>query len=356
MPLNFHHTHWPCKGEQLAPMFLGIEIGGTKLQLGLGDGDGTLHALVRATVVPADGADGIRRRIEAAIPELLASAKRKRDELKGVGIGFGGPVDDATRAVIKSHQIAGWDGFPLADWIADLVGVPAVLGNDADVAGLAEALFGAGKGLSPIFYITIGSGIGGGLILNGEIYRGCGRGAAEIGHLGVNSFEVKPIPESFRRDFPSVPEHYTTSRLVPLESVASGWALGRLMRERLEKCDAPSLFRSMSQGERENLTGSAVGQAAQQGDVIAQGVLDDSIEWLAEAVSQMITLLCPRRIIIGGGVAFLGEKRLFEPLRESVAGRVFKPFADCYDIVPAALGVEVVVHGALALAKKRLGM
>src|SRR5919204_5004056 len=117
----------------------------------------------------------------------------------------GGPVDDVTRTVIKSHQIAGWDGFPLADWIADLVGVPAVLGNDADVAGLAEALFGAGKGLSPIFYVTIGSGIGGGLIINGEIYRGAGKGAAEVGHLRLAT--------------PQGP--------VILEHLASGWAIHR---------------------------------------------------------------------------------------------------------------------------------
>src|SRR5713226_5672003 len=168
-------------------MNLGIEIGGTKLQLGLGDGDGVLHALWRDTVVPADGADGVRRQITQAIPDLLASAKRSRDELRGVGIGFGGPVDDATRTVIKSHQIAGWDNFPLADWIAKMVGLPAVLGTDAD--GLAEALFGAGKGFSPVFYITIGSGIGGGLIIDGEIYRGIGRGAAEIGDLRVEGVQ-----------------------------------------------------------------------------------------------------------------------------------------------------------------------
>src|SRR5262245_51425502 len=166
-------------------MFLGIEIGGTKLQLGIGPGDGTLAGLWRGTVDVAAGAEGIRRQITNAVPELLAKAGVGRAALKGVGIGFGGPVDDATASVIKSHQIEGWDNFPLADWISDLVGLPAALGNDADVAGLAEALFGAGKGLSPVFYITIGSGIGGGLIINGEIYRGCGRGAAEIGHLLV---------------------------------------------------------------------------------------------------------------------------------------------------------------------------
>jgi glucokinase len=138
-------------------MFLGIEIGGTKLQLGLGRGDGVLSALWRGVVDPAEGSDGIRRQIETAIPELLAKAHLDRSALRGVGIGFGGPVDDATRTVIKSHQIAGWDGFPLADWVSDLVGVPAELGNDADVAGLAEALFGAGKGMSPVFYITVES-------------------------------------------------------------------------------------------------------------------------------------------------------------------------------------------------------
>src|SRR5579871_2752122 len=165
--------------------YLGIEIGGTKLQLGVGPGNGTLAGLWRGTVDPDAGGEGIRRQITAAVPELLARSGVDRSQLKGVGVGFGGPVDDATRTVITSHQIKGWDGFPLADWVSDITGLPVALGNDADVAGLAEALFGAGKGLSPVFYITIGSGIGGGLIIDGEIYRGCGRGAAEIGHLQI---------------------------------------------------------------------------------------------------------------------------------------------------------------------------
>src|SRR6516164_6859536 len=171
-------------------MYLGIEIGGTKLQLGVGADTGALAGLWRGAVDAAAGPEGIRRQITAAVPELLARAGVERGRLRGVGIGFGGPVDDATHTVIKSHQIEGWDDFPLADWVGDVVGLPAVLGNDADVAGLAEALHGAGKGLSPVFYITIGSGIGGGLILDGEIYRGCGRGAAEIGHLRVPARRV----------------------------------------------------------------------------------------------------------------------------------------------------------------------
>ena len=143
-------------------MYVGIEIGGTKLQIGVGPGDGTLAGLWRGDVDVAAGPEGIRRQISAAVPELLNRSELGRAQVRGVGIGFGGPVDDATHTIIKSHQIEGWDNFPLAQWISELLGLPAVLGNDADVAGLAEALFGAGKGLSPIFYITIGSGIGGG--------------------------------------------------------------------------------------------------------------------------------------------------------------------------------------------------
>ncbi len=296
-------------------MYLGIEIGGTKLQLGLGAGDGVLHALWRGTIVPADGADGIRRQIERSVPELFAKANCPRDLLQGVGIGFGGPVDDATRTVIKSHQIAGWDGFPLAEWISDMTGLPAVLGNDADVAGLAETLFGAGAGLTPIFYVTIGSGIGGGLVINGEIYRGTGRGAAEIGHL---TFLVE-------------------GTYVPLEQLSSGWAIQTAAKVHMG-----------------NVTAQAVCQAAEQGDGFAQAILDRAWSHLADALCRVIVLVCPRRIVIGGGVSLMGERMLFEPLRRLVAQRVFKPFADCYDIVPAALGEEVVVHGALALARQRL--
>jgi glucokinase len=308
------------------PMYLAIEIGGTKLQHGLGEGNGSLLALGRGTVVPADGAEGIRRQISEAIPQLLANAKRGRDDLRGVGIGFGGPVDDATRTVIKSHQIAGWDGFPLADWVSDIVGVPAVLGNDADVAGLAEALFGAGKGLSPVFYITIGSGIGGGLIIDGEIYRGCGRGAAEIGHLRMPML----------------------GRYVPLEEVASGWAIQEWARKEMTK--SPEAWRGIDP----EITAAKVAAAAQAGHDQAWCILYRAWTALAEAICQVIALTSPRRIVIGGGVSLMGEELLFKPLRKMVAERVFKPFADCYDIVPAALGEEVVIHGALALAKKEL--
>jgi glucokinase len=286
-------------------MFLGIEIGGTKLQLGVGPGDGTLPGLWRGAVDADAGGERIRAQIVAAVPELLANAGVDRAQIRGIGIGFGGPVDDATRSVLKSHQVGGWEGFPLAAWAEESLGLPCTLGNDADCACLAEATFGAGKGLSPVFYMTIGSGIGGGLAIDGEIYRGTGKGAVEVGHLRLMT--------------PDGPK--------PLELVASGWAIDR-------GCGIPA---------------SELGISAKGGDAAAQAILDGVFNYLAEALCHVIALLCPRRIVIGGGVSLMGDV-LFEPLRRKITERVFRPFADCYDIVPAALGEEVVVHGALRLA------
>jgi glucokinase len=319
------------------PHYLGIEIGGTKLQLGIGRGDGALAALWRGRVDVAAGPEGIRRQIAMAVPELLERAKVDRRELEAVGIGFGGPVDDGTETIIKSHQIEGWDGFPLADWMHEIVGLPAVLANDADVAGLAEALFGAGKGWSPIFYITIGSGIGGGLIIDGQIYRGAGRGAAEIGHLAL-------LPEPGSGD----------PLLRPLEEYASGWSIARNAVRALERAPAGSRLAAFCE-EPERLSTDEVAKAALEGDELAAAVFCEARSYLARAICHVIALLCPRRIIIGGGVSLIGEELLFKPLRQLVAEQVFRPFAGCYEIVPAALGEEVVVHGAVALAKRRFG-
>src|SRR6202035_4118478 len=138
--------------------------------------------------------------------------------------------------------------FPLADWVSELVGLPAALGNDADVAGLAEALHGAGKGLSPIFYITIGSGIGGGFIIDREIYRGVGKGAAEIGHLLLQR----------------------GGRVDTLESFASGWGIQEQARRAMtDGAPMPTTLWSLCGGDPAQLTAPWIAYAAEQGDAFA---------------------------------------------------------------------------------------
>src|SRR5262245_9322583 len=266
-------------------MFLGIEIGGTKLQMGLGRGDGSLVALQRLTVNLAEEAAGIRRQILKGVPQLLDAARLPRSELQGMAFGFGGPVDDATRRTLRSHQVSGWDDFPLADWAQQNLGIPAHLGNDADAAGLAEALFGAGRGLSPIFYVTVGSGIGGTLVIDGQIFRGCGRGAGEIGHLWV-------VHDVHHQDPGALDPTWR-----PLELCSSGWAIARAAG-----ADAAE----------------AVVAAATAGDAGAKQVLDTARRRLALALTHVIALCCPRRIIIGGGVSLMGNAMFFEPLRAEV--------------------------------------
>src|SRR5579859_5117850 len=236
-------------------MFIGIEIGGTKLQLGLGLGDGVMPHLWRGPVDPSTGGEGIRRQIAAAVPDLLAQSGVSLSQIRGIGVGFGGPVDDANQSTIKSHQIEGWDGFPLARWLTESFGRPAALGNDADVAGLAEAMFGAGQGMSPVFYVTVGSGIGGGLIVDQKIMRGCGKGAAEIGHLR----------------FPSL-----SGETRPLEEIASGWGLERQALQ-IRPLQTPWSARD-------------VAEEAGRGNPVALAILAQSRDALAEALCHVIAL------------------------------------------------------------------
>lgn len=308
------------------PLYLGIEIGGTKLQLGLGRGDGTLLALERRTVEPRRGGEGIRAEIVAAYGSLLG---RGLGRPTSAGIGFGGPVDSGRGRVTVSNQIDGWAGFPLVDWTRETLGIPRVsLRNDADTAALGEARHGAGVGFSPVLYVTIGSGIGGGLVVDGRIYEGAGLGAVEIGHLLV---EDDPEPLS-------------------LEGIASGWSIGREARSRAVASEAGRPLIDRAGGDPGRIDARLVADLAGEGDPLALLLLDRATRAMAKALASAATLLAPARIILGGGVSLIGESLWLGPIRAGVDRRVFGPFRGSFSIVGPALGEEVVVHGAIALA------
>jgi len=175
-------------------MFLGIEIGGTKLQLGVGTGDGPpCTAFRRLDVDAARGAAGILEQIDRAGHELM-----RESHFRAVGFGFGGPINGPAGIVTTSHQVAGWDNFPLANWCSKTLGVPTYLGNDCDMAALAEARFGAGRGKRGVFYVTVGTGVGGGLVLDGQLFGSNRPAIAEIGHLrpGLDAVEASQTIES----------------------------------------------------------------------------------------------------------------------------------------------------------------
>ena len=339
-------------------MYLGIEIGGTKLQLGVGDGyGGQLVELARHDVNAQRGAAAILEEIDRSAAALV-----QKYAIKRVGFGFGGPVDSVAGTATKSHQVAGWEGFPVARWCKESIGRPAVIGNDCDVAALAEARYGAGSGAGSVFYVTVGTGIGGGLVLNGRLH-GAGRPAAsEIGHLrpGLAADQPEATVESLASG-PAIAAAALarmTGRVSrPLETVCSPaeHPSRQQVRKRLadvhdaEQEEIADLAQRCG-GDGERLTAKLVAEAASEGNEIARQVLDHACQALGWAIAQVITLIAPEVVVVGGGVSLIGEPFFFAPLRSAVDRYVFPPLAGSFKIVPAGLGELAVVYGAIVLA------
>ena len=292
---------------------LGIEIGGTKLQAGIGGEDGRLLTVARADVTPSRGGAGIRETLPGLVVQALSEAGGTAEQIASIGVGFGGPVDSARGKVLTSHQVEGWSDFPLRDWIAEQWKVPVVLQNDCKCAAFAEASLGAGRGLKRVFYMTIGSGIGGGFVADGKIDDGQGLGAGEIGHTWVPDPTAHGKPEK-------------------LELVASGWSIGRRAAQRMGR----------------DMLAQDVYAAAANRDPEALAVIRETCEALAIGISNVVTLLHPERVILGGGVSQMGPL-FWDTLHRKIRSFAFKPFADRVEIVPAALGEDVVVIGAMLL-------
>lgn len=312
---------------------IGVEIGGTKLQVTLSNAE-TLEPVcsLREDIVPANGAAGIRAQLEAGIHSLLAE-----HQAAAIGIGFGGPLDARTGMITTSHQVPGWDRFPLAAWCRDQFGLRATIRNDCDTAALAEATLGAGKGHQTAFYVTVGSGIGGGLVADGKLMGTSRPAFGEIGHL--------------RPGLAFADRHAT------VESLASGFGIARQVQTRLRQ-DQPTAdhdaLLELCHGDIGALTTRHIAEAAQAGNPLAQQALAEATQTLGWAIAQVITLLAPEVVVVGGGVSLVGEQLFWNPLRQQVATYVFPPLAESYDLVPAALGESVVVKGALLLAQQSL--
>jgi glucokinase len=298
--------------------YLGIEIGGTKLQLVLGDARAQILKRHRLTVDRAAGADGIRHQIEQTLPELT-----RHREIAAVGVGFGGPVDWRTGKICRSHHIEGWSGFDLAAWLEEQTGAPVFVDNDANVAALAEAECGSGANFNPVFYVTLGSGVGGGLIEDGRIYHGAQPGESEIGHVRLDR----------------------SGRI--LESSCSGWSVDAKIRA-LRETDPDSVLCRLI-GETKGGEARHLAAALAQGDAAAQRILNETAGDLAFGLSHVTQLFHPQIIVLGGGLTGVGE-----PLRAAVEDGlqplVMEAFAPGPRVLLSALGEDVVPVGALLLA------
>jgi glucokinase len=300
--------------------YFGIEIGGSKLQIVRGDASAQILERRRLTVQRDQGGVGIRRQMETALLEMLRAGPPPR----GIGVGFGGPVDWETGAIACSHQIEGWSGFPLAEWLRQLTGVPVHVDNDANVGALGEARKGAGKGHDPVFYLTLGSGVGGGLVAHGRIYHGAKPGEAEIGQIRLDRSGAT------------------------VESRCAGWAVDGKIREAIAREPAgvlALLCQNVNGGEAKHL-----GTALAQNDPTARRILDETAADLGFALSHVAHLFHPAMIVLGGGLGLLGQP-LSEAVTQACAPFLMKIFRPGPRICPAELGEDAIPVGALELAR-----
>jgi glucokinase len=316
---------------------IGMDLGGTKIGTALVDPVGGILARDQRETLATQGPDAVIARMLDGARRVLARADVSPDQVGAVGIGSPGPLDIEAGVVASPPNLPGWDRIPLRQRIAEALGIPAVLENDANAAGLGEQRFGAGRGASHMIYVTASTGIGGGLILDGKLYHGAGGLAGEIGHMTV---------------LPNGPLCGCGNRGC-LEALASGTAIARRARESVAR-GVPTCMRAMASGDPQCITARLVAQAARQGDAEAIHILAEAMHYLGVGMASLVNLLNPQLIVIGGGLTNLGEA-LFEPVRRAIARISFPAAAEVVRVVPPQLGDDVGVLGAAAVALAAFG-
>ena len=318
------------KSMSTSKSYLGIDIGGTKTIVAVASDDGTIIAQERIDTPREQGPDAVFSAIEIALRRLVT---HHSSLITSVGIGCGGPLDRKKGIILTAPNLPGWDNLDLAGYFRNAFDAPVYLDNDVNLMALAEARAGAGKGIDYMAYFNIGTGIGGGIVIDGKLYRGCGN-AAEFGHQTI---------------LPDGPPCLCGKRGC-LESFCSGTSIARRAREYL--ADHPYSLILKLAGGMDNVTGQVVARAARQGDELARRIWQETGEYLGIGIANVVNILNPRLVVLGGGVVEVGDL-LLEPTRRTVRERAMTQLADDVTIVPGKLGDQAGIIGALHLALER---
>ncbi len=312
---------------------LAVDLGGTQIRAARCTPDGQMEARVAIPTLAHEGPDAVLGRIR----EAIRSVWPERGEVAALALSAPGPVDARTGVVRFTPNIPGWKDVPLRDLMADF-GVPTFVANDANLAALGEYRFGAGRGVRDLVYLTISTGIGGGVLIDGRLFEG-GQGlGGEVGHIVVEP------------DGPPC----GCGGYGCLEAVASGTAIAREARAAVER-GTPTLLSRMA-AHPQDLTAREVVEAARQGDALSLHIMERAGRYLGLAIVSLMYLLNPALIILGGSVAIGAGDLLLTPLRRTVRERSQQVYWENTPIVYAALGDDVGLLGALALALERLGV
>jgi len=308
---------------------LAVDIGGTKIMTALFSADGKMETKDVRPTLAADGVEAVVERLYLAVQDIFKKNDVTPSQLQAISIACAGGIDTEEGIVVTpSPSLPDWSGLPLADIIKEKTGVITYVLNDASAAALGEQRYGAGKGVKNLVLITLGTGIGGGIIIDDKLYLGADGGAGELGHMTVESDGLR----------------CGCGNTGCLEMYASGRAVARDAADRLRKGEKSSLAENI-----EKLAAEMVGVAAKKGDKLARDVIDRAAFYLGVGLVNIVNIFNPQMIVIGGGLAGIGEM-LIAPGRKMVAEQAFSINSRNVKIVKARLGNEAGVYGAAAFA------
>ena len=305
---------------------IGVDLGGTKISTAISTIEGNILANVVLPTKAEEGEAAVLGRIVQSIDEVIVGSSTSIDEIEAIGIGSPGPLD-AKKGIIITTPNLPFKNYNLVQPLKEKYNIPVYLDNDANAAAIGEYMFGAGKGKNSIVYFTVSTGVGGGAVLDGKVYRGHTSNALEIGHTTVD---------------PNGPR-CNCGNLGCLEAMSSGTAIANKGKE------AVSTNVETSLKKHDTVTSYEVCKEAEAGDEVAKDIIDNALTYLGIGVANAIATFDPEMIIIGGGVSKAGDI-VFDTVKKVVNKRCFKSMAESCEIVPAGLGSDAGVVGAVALA------
>jgi len=308
---------------------IGVDLGGTKIRAVLTDDSGNFLARTGLPTEASAGQEQVIDNIVLAVNTVMENADSS--QVVGLGIGAPGPLNPRSGVVYSPPNLPGWNNVPLRNILENRLGLPVFLGNDANLAALGEYTFGAGKDYRYLVYMTVSTGIGGGIIEDGRILDGAKGAAGEIGHMTIEAFGPR----------------CNCGNLGCLEVLASGTAIRRRAIEMLQT-GRKSLLLELSGGKLENITSEMVELAARQQDSAALELLEQTAVYLGVGVTNILHLFNPEIVVIGGGVSRIGDL-IITPMLAEVARRAMPAFREGVPIVATDLGDDIGLYGAVAL-------
>jgi len=327
------------ESEKTNDLVVGVDLGGTKILAAVVTADGKIMGQAKRKTKPETGTESVIERIVKTVDDALASAKTLRSEVRAVGIGAPGPIDPDTGTVLMAPNLNGWENVPLAKTLSEQLGVPVFLDNDVNVGTLGEFVYGAGRGAKDVIGVFVGTGIGGGLIIGGQLRSGARHAAGEIGHMIV--LAEGPYCGCGNRGC--------------IEALASRTAIVNSLRMAMQSGRKTTLTEALAGGGVERLSSGVLAQAWKSNDTLTVEVLTRVQYYLGLHLASLVNFLDPELIVLGGGVIeALGEDFL-QPIRR-VAYQHFTQRRDASQvkIVLSQLGDNAGILGAAVAARLHL--